>query len=52
MIRKMAKTNRDELSSLLADNEPLMFIDGMIHNYSNVGEGLIEGYNLNPFDIV
>ncbi|MDX2414289.1 MAG: SusC/RagA family TonB-linked outer membrane protein, partial [Bacteroidales bacterium] len=39
-------------SSLLTDNEPLLLIDGMIHNYTNVGPSLIEGFTLNPLDVL
>lgn len=52
MPGQRADLNIRGVSSLLADNEPLMFIDGMIHNYSNVGPSLIEGFTLNPLDVL
>ncbi|MFN8206351.1 MAG: SusC/RagA family TonB-linked outer membrane protein [Bacteroidales bacterium] len=39
-------------SSMLASNEPLLFIDGMIHEYSYAKNSLMEGFALNPMDIV
>lgn len=39
-------------SSLYANNEPLLFIDGMIHSYSYANESLMEGFALNPMDVV
>jgi hypothetical protein len=39
-------------SSLLANSEPLLFIDGMIHEYSYAKESLMEGFALNAFDVV
>jgi len=39
-------------SSLLAENTPVVIIDGMIHNYANVAPSLIEGFALNPLEIV
>lgn len=39
-------------NSLVGRNEPLLIIDGMIHDYNYAHYGLIEGFNLNPFDIV
>ncbi|MCB8995534.1 MAG: SusC/RagA family TonB-linked outer membrane protein [Bacteroidales bacterium] len=39
-------------SSLYANNEPLLFIDGMIHDYSYASRSLMEGFSMNPFDIV
>jgi TonB-linked SusC/RagA family outer membrane protein len=40
------------LSSLYANSEPLLFIDGMIYEYSYANNSLMEGFALNPFDIV
>ncbi|MFO7668524.1 MAG: SusC/RagA family TonB-linked outer membrane protein [Bacteroidales bacterium] len=39
-------------SSLYANNEPLLFIDGMIHDYAYATTSLMEGYALNPMDVV
>lgn len=39
-------------SSLYGKVEPLLFIDGMIHDYSYASNSMIEGYQLNPLDIV
>ncbi len=39
-------------SSLYGNTEPLLFIDGMIHNYSYAVNSLMEGYSLNPMDVV
>lgn len=40
------------VSSLYAHNEPLVFIDGMIYDYSYANVGLMEGFALNPMDIL
>ncbi|MCF8380975.1 MAG: SusC/RagA family TonB-linked outer membrane protein [Bacteroidales bacterium] len=40
------------ISSLYAEAEPLLFIDGMIYDYSYAKYSLMEGFALNPFDIV
>ncbi|MBL7111199.1 MAG: SusC/RagA family TonB-linked outer membrane protein [Bacteroidales bacterium] len=40
------------ISSLYANTEPLLFIDGMIYDYSYAKNSLMEGFALNPFDIV
>ncbi len=40
------------LSSLYAENEPLLFIDGMIYDYSYAKFSLMDGFALNPMDIV
>lgn len=40
------------MSSLFGNNEPIVFIDGMIHNYSYANGGIIEGFQLNPLDVV
>lgn len=39
-------------SSLYANNEPLLFIDGMIHDYAYATNSLMEGFALNPMDVV
>lgn len=39
-------------SSLFGNNEPLLFIDGMIHDYSYATQSLMEGFSLNPMDVV
>jgi TonB-linked SusC/RagA family outer membrane protein len=39
-------------SSLFANTEPLVFIDGMIYDYSFAQNSLMEGFALNPFDVV
>jgi TonB-linked SusC/RagA family outer membrane protein len=39
-------------SSLYAQTEPLLFIDGMIHDYAYATNSLMEGFSLNPFDLV
>ncbi len=40
------------ISSLYGKTEPLLFIDGMIHDYTYATEGLMEGFSLNPMEIV
>jgi TonB-linked SusC/RagA family outer membrane protein len=40
------------ISSLYAHSEPILFIDGMIHDYSYANNSLMEGFSLNPMDIV
>ena len=40
------------ISSLYANTEPILFIDGMIHNYSYADVSLMEGFALNPMDVV
>ncbi|MFC2089757.1 SusC/RagA family TonB-linked outer membrane protein [Bacteroidota bacterium] len=39
-------------SSLFAQSEPLLFIDGMIHEYSHASNSLMEGFSINPFDVL
>ncbi len=39
-------------SSLYARSNPLLFIDGMIHDYGYADNSLMEGYSLNPMDVV
>lgn len=40
------------ISSMFGETEPLLFIDGMIHDYSYAKFSLMEGFALNPMDIV
>jgi hypothetical protein len=40
------------ISSIFGSNQPLLFIDGMIHDYSYATNSLMEGYSLNPMDVV
>jgi len=40
------------ISSIYGSSEPLLFIDGMIHDYSYANNSLMEGFALNPLDIV
>ncbi len=40
------------ISSLYGSTEPILFIDGMMHNYSYADVGLMEGFALNPMDVV
>lgn len=39
-------------SSLYGNNEPLLFIDGMIHEYSYANKSLMEGFSTNPMEVV
>lgn len=39
-------------SSLYGKSEPILFIDGMIHDYTYATNGLMEGFSLNPMEIV
>jgi TonB-linked SusC/RagA family outer membrane protein len=39
-------------SSLYANSEPLLIIDGMIHDYTYANVSLMEGFALNPMDVV
>jgi TonB-linked SusC/RagA family outer membrane protein len=39
-------------NSLVARNEPLLIIDGMIHDHNYANYGVMEGHSLNPLDIV
>ena len=39
-------------SSLYANSEPLLVIDGMIHDYSYANNSLMEGFALNPMDVL
>ena len=40
------------ISSLYGNNEPLLFIDGMIHDYSYASNSLMQGFSTNPMDVV
>lgn len=40
------------ISSIYGRNQPLVFIDGMIHEINYPDNELIEGYLLNPMDII
>ncbi len=40
------------VSSIYANSEPLLLIDGMIYDYNYAGYSLMEGYALNPFDVL
>jgi TonB-linked SusC/RagA family outer membrane protein len=40
------------ISSLYGKNMPLLFIDGMMHDYEYTNMSLMEGYALNPLDVV
>lgn len=40
------------ISSLYGQSEPLLFIDGMIHDYAYANVSLMEGFALNPMDVV
>lgn len=39
-------------SSLFAHSEPMLVIDGMIHDHANARNSLMEGFSLNPLDVV
>ncbi|MBN1927450.1 MAG: SusC/RagA family TonB-linked outer membrane protein [Prolixibacteraceae bacterium] len=39
-------------SSIYGKSNPLLFIDGMIHEYGYATNSLMEGYAINPMDIV
>lgn len=40
------------VSSLFGKSEPLLFIDGMIHDYSYASNSLMEGFSTNPLEII
>jgi TonB-linked SusC/RagA family outer membrane protein len=40
------------ISSIHANTEPLLIIDGMIHDYSYANYSLMEGFALNPLDVL
>lgn len=39
-------------SSFYGNSEPLLIIDGMIHDYNYANNSLMEGFALNPFDVL
>jgi TonB-linked SusC/RagA family outer membrane protein len=40
------------ISSLYGKNQPLLFVDGMIHDYDYTNYSLMEGFALNPMDVI
>lgn len=40
------------ISSIFGKNQPLLFIDGMIHDYDYTNLSLMEGFSLNPMDVI
>ncbi len=40
------------IKSIFADTEPLMFIDGMMHDYSYANLSMMEGFANNPMDVI
>jgi len=44
--------NHRGVSSLFANSEPLLFIDGMIYDYTYAQHSLMEGFAFNPLDIL
>lgn len=40
------------VSSLYGNSEPLLFIDGMIHDYTSANNSLMEGFSVNPLEVV
>ncbi|MDA3891818.1 MAG: SusC/RagA family TonB-linked outer membrane protein [Salinivirgaceae bacterium] len=40
------------VSSIFARNEPLVFVDGMIHEINYPNNQIIEGHRLNPMDLI
>lgn len=44
--------NNRGISSIYGNSEPLLLIDGMIYDYNYAGYSLMEGFALNPLDIV
>lgn len=39
-------------SSLFGRNEPLLVVDGMIHEYSYANQSLLDGFSTNPFETI
>jgi len=39
-------------STIYGNNEPILFIDGMIHTFSYANTSLMQGFALNPMDVV
>jgi TonB-linked SusC/RagA family outer membrane protein len=40
------------ISSIYGKNQPLLFIDGMIHDYDFTNLSIMEGFSLNPMDVI
>ncbi len=40
------------VSSIYCKNDPLLIIDGMIHETNYADYGIIDGFSLNPYDII
>ncbi|MBN2636550.1 MAG: SusC/RagA family TonB-linked outer membrane protein [Prolixibacteraceae bacterium] len=40
------------LSSYYGNSEPMLIIDGMIHDHNYASHSLLEGYALDPFDVI
>jgi TonB-linked SusC/RagA family outer membrane protein len=40
------------ITSVFGKNQPLLFIDGMIHDYDFTNLSLMEGFSLNPMDVI
>ncbi|MBN1416928.1 MAG: SusC/RagA family TonB-linked outer membrane protein [Bacteroidales bacterium] len=40
------------ISSIYGKNQPLLLIDGMIHDYDYTNLSLMDGFSLNPMDII
>jgi TonB-linked SusC/RagA family outer membrane protein len=40
------------ISSIFGKNQPLLFIDGVIHDYDYTNLSLMEGFSLNPMDVI
>ncbi|MBW8331149.1 MAG: SusC/RagA family TonB-linked outer membrane protein [Prolixibacteraceae bacterium] len=40
------------ISSLYGKTEPLLFVDGMIHDYSYANNSLMEGFAVNPLEVI
>ena len=40
------------VSSIYAKTQPLLVIDGMIHEYNYADQSVIDGFSFNPFDVV
>ncbi len=40
------------VSSFYGNSEPVLIIDGMIHDYNYASHSIIEGFALNPFDVL
>jgi len=40
------------VSSIFGKNQPLLYIDGMIHDYNYADNSIMEGFSINPLDVV